>query len=479
MSDFNHLFDDIIDRLGGRDALASLLDVGMPALSNYRARGHIPASKQPIIDRALAAKGWQIDQSRAVLVPLIGGRKQILMIITGGIAAYKALETARRLMDRGYQLRIVMTKGAEAFITPLSAAALTGEQVYTELFSLTDEAEMGHIRLAREADLVLIVPATAHFIAKMAHGLADDLASTICLATTAPIMLAPAMNPAMWAHPATQENLAVLERRSSHIITPAVGDTACGEIGAGRLAEPMEIVSEADQLLTNSHKLKGCKVLVTSGPTFEPIDPVRFLGNRSSGKQGHAIASELAARGAEVTLVTGPVSLPDPANVTSIHIQTAEQMYQASMAALPCDIAICAAAVADWRIKDPLPHKTKKTADNASQPPPRFELVENPDILKSISLSEQRPGLVIGFAAETDNLLDYAREKRARKGCDWIIANQVGGTGEKAVFGADENEAIIITATGEHHLPRASKRWIARQIAEQISACFDHQPVKG
>jgi len=467
MSGFTALFDDIIHRLGGRDALASLLDVGMPALSNYRKRGYFPADKQQIIDDALAMRGWQIDPSYAVITPLRGGRKRILMIITGGIAAYKALETARRLMDRGYQIRIVMTKGAEAFITPLSAAALTGEQVYTELFSLTDEAEMGHIRLAREADLVLIVPATAHFIAKMAHGLADDLASTICLATTAPIMLAPAMNPAMWAHPATRQNLSVLEGRSAHIITPAVGDTACGEIGTGRLAEPLDIVAEADNLLTAARSLAGRKVLVTSGPTYEPIDPVRFLGNRSSGKQGHAIASEMAARGAEVTLVTGPVSLADPANVTTIHIETAEQMYQASLNALPCDVAICAAAVADWRIDNPASQKTKKSADSAS--PPKFELVENPDILAAICQSDQRPELVIGFAAETDDLLGHAREKRARKGCDWIVANHVGGTAEQAVFGADENQVCLITPTDEHHWPRASKQMVARQLAHQIA----------
>ena len=479
MSDFTHLFDDIIDRLGGRDALASLLDVGMPALSNYRKRGQFPASKQPAIDTALAAKGWQIDPLRGVLVPLTGGRKRILMIITGGIAAYKALEVARRLMDRGYQLRVVMTKGAEAFITPLSAAALTGEQVYTELFSLTDEAEMGHIRLAREADLVLIVPATAHFIAKLAHGMADDLASTICLATTAPIMLAPAMNPAMWAHPATQQNLSVLASYTHHIITPTIGDTACGEIGTGRLAEPMDIVAEADALLRDSHSLKGQAVLVTSGPTFEPIDPVRFLGNRSSGKQGHAIATELAARGANVTLVTGPVSLPDPAGVTTIHVQTAAQMYQASMAVLPCDIAICAAAVADWRIKNPLPHKTKKPTHNKGAASPHFELVENPDILKSISLSEKRPKLVIGFAAETDNVLAHAREKRLRKHCDWIIANDVGGTGDQAIFGADDTETIVITAEGEYQWPRASKKWVAQKIADQISDMLNKPNQRG
>ena len=473
MSQFTALFDDIVNRLGGRDALASLLDVGMPALSNYRKRGYFPENKQQVVEDALAARGWQIDSSSNVLMPLRGGRKQILMIITGGIAAYKALETARRLMDRGYQIRIVMTKGAEAFITPLSAAALTGEQVYTELFSLTDEAEMGHIRLARETDLVLIVPATAHFIAKMAHGLADDLASTICLATTAPIMLAPAMNPAMWAHSATQENLSILAGRSAHIITPAIGDTACGEIGTGRLAEPMEIVADADNLLSAAHTLSGRKVLVTSGPTFEPIDPVRFLGNRSSGKQGHAIATELAARGAEVTLVTGPVSLPDPANVTTIHIQTAEQMYHASLSALPCDVAICAAAVADWRIDSPAPHKTKKTAE--SPHPPRFTLVENPDILRAISQSDHRPGLVVGFAAETDNLIEHARAKRTRKGCDWIVANQVGGTAENAVFGADVNQVILITHTSEHEWPRASKQWIARQLAQQITAHFATQ----
>lgn len=465
MSDFNRLFDEIIARLGGREKLAQRLDVGLPALSNYRARQHFPAHSLKRIEAALAEIGWHIDHQRLQLYSTVGRQKRIVMIITGGIAAYKALEVARRLMDRSYLVRIILTKGAEQFITPLSAAALTGEKVYTELFSLTDEAEMGHIRLAREADLLLVVPATAHFIAKLAHGLADDLASTVCLATEAPVMIAPAMNPVMWSHPATRENLACLIGRGADVITPETGDTACGEVGEGRLAEPMRIVECADNTLSSARPLAGKHILITSGPTYEPIDPVRFIGNRSSGKQGHALAEAAAASGAQVTLVTGPVALQDPVGVKVVPVETAAQMHQACMEHLPADIVICAAAVADWHVRNAGIHKTKKTSDG----PPQIQLAENLDILHSISTASPRPKLVIGFAAETENLDQFAQEKLNRKGCDWIIANHISTTDGQNVFGADENTVSFVTADHIEHWPPATKRDIAANIMDRIT----------
>ncbi|MEL0062641.1 MAG: bifunctional phosphopantothenoylcysteine decarboxylase/phosphopantothenate--cysteine ligase CoaBC, partial [Candidatus Puniceispirillum sp.] len=368
---------------------------------------------------------------------------RILLIVSGGIAAYKALETARRLIDRGAHVTGVMTQSAKEFISPLSLAALTGEKCYDSLFSLTDEAEMGHINLARCADLVLVVPATANFIARAAAGLADDLATTVLLATTATVAMAPAMNPAMWAHPATQENLTRLKQRGVHIIGPASGDTACGEEGEGRMNEPLDIAAAALDLVTARppSKLAGKHVIVTSGPTVEPIDSVRFIANHSSGKQGHAIAAALAMRGARVTLISGPVNEPTPSGVTAIQVQTAIQMRDACIAALPADIAICAAAVADWRVAEPAKSKMKKPANPDAGL--TLTLTQNPDILAILSAAANRPRLVIGFAAETDNLEQNAIAKRQRKGCDWIVANQVAGA-ENPVFGNARNSALLI-----------------------------------
>lgn len=475
MSDFNALFDEIVTRLGGRETLCEMLGVSSSALSNYRKRQAFPAAIQSQIHTALSELGWVIDDSRLQLIPLNTAQKNIVMIITGGIAAYKALEVARRLMDKSYRVRCVLTKGAEEFISPLSAAALTGQKTYSSLFSLTDEAEMGHIRLAREADLLLVVPATAHFIAKMAHGLADDLASTICLATQAPIVVAPAMNPVMWAHEATQDNLTTLQKRGVSVITPASGDTACGEIGEGRLAEPMDIVRYTDARLSPPHlrhsadnrpdALRHKRIVITSGPTYEPIDPVRFIGNRSSGKQGHALAAAAAARGADVVLVTGPVALSDPAGVHCVHVETAEQMYQACMSHLPADIVICAAAVADWHVVNQNSHKTKKTTSDT----PQLILGENKDILKTISHAADRPELVIGFAAETEELEKHATEKLARKGCDWLIANHVDTGSAENVFGSDNNQVSLITAGGCERWPAATKQQIAEQVMDRIA----------
>ena len=467
MSDFAQTFAQIVLKLGGRDAVQNLLGVGPSALSNYLRREDIPRDKLALISSALADRGWLFDPDRLQLIPAsTDTTKRVLLIITGGIAAYKGLELARRLMDRGFAVRGVMTESAQRFITPLSLSALTGDKVYTELFSLTDEAEMGHIRLARDTDLVLVAPATANFIAKLAHGLADCLASTLCLATDAPVMLAPAMNPNMWHHPATKANMQTLSARAVTIVAPVSGDTACGEVGEGRLAEPVDIAERVDQFL---HKDKGClagrHVLVTSGPTHEPVDPVRFLANRSSGKQGHAIAAACAANGARVTLVTGPVSLPDPPDVTVIRVETARQMKAACQDSLPADVAVCAAAVADWYVENETTHKQKKNGTHL----PEIRLAENPDILASLSAADNRPSLVIGFAAETENLLSNARTKRDRKGCDWIIANHISDDPAQSVFGADHNMASLITATQTTDWPRQSKQALAESLVTEIT----------
>lgn len=463
----------LITALGGRDALQQLLQVGPSAISNYLTKGHLPKRAKPLIYAALTQKGYQLSADNLEILATPAGRTtsgpRILLIVSGGIAAYKALETARRLIDRGAHVTGVMTQSAKEFISPLSLAALTGEKCYDSLFSLTDEAEMGHINLARGADLVLVVPATANFIARAAAGLADDLATTVLLATTATVAMAPAMNPAMWAHPATQENLTRLKQRGVHIIGPASGDTACGEEGEGRMNEPLDIAAAALDLVTARppSKLAGKHVIVTSGPTVEPIDSVRFIANHSSGKQGHAIAAALAMRGARVTLISGPVNEPTPSGVTAIQVQTAMQMRDACIAALPADIAICAAAVADWRVAEPAKSKMKKPANPDAGL--TLTLTQNPDILAILSASANRPRLVIGFAAETDNLEQNAIAKRQRKGCDWIVANQVAGA-ENPVFGTARNSALLITASGSERWPDMLKTELAEKLADKIEA---------
>jgi len=400
--------------------------------------------------------------------------KNILLIISGGIAAYKVLEVIRRLRDREINIRAILTKGGAEFVTPLSVAALTENKVYQDLFSLTDEAEMGHIRLSREADLVLVAPASADILAKMATGQAGDLATTALLATNKPVMVVPAMNVEMWNHAATQANIATLEGRGVIRIGPAAGDLACGETGSGRLAEPAEIIAAVVDFLEGQpagKPLAGRKAVVTSGPTHEPIDPVRYIANRSSGKQGHAIAAALAVAGADVTLVSGPVSLPDPTGVKVVRIETARQMLDAVQAALPADIAVCAAAVADWRVAAEAGQKLKKDGSGVI---PDLKLSENPDILATISQKgPKRPDLVVGFAAETENVIEHARAKRARKGCDWILANDVApGTG---TFGGDHNEVFLISGAdgaSDEVWPRQGKAGVARALVQRISRHF-------
>ncbi|WP_247886801.1 bifunctional phosphopantothenoylcysteine decarboxylase/phosphopantothenate--cysteine ligase CoaBC [Azospirillum sp. SYSU D00513] len=401
--------------------------------------------------------------------------KRILLVIAGGIAAYKSLELIRRLKERGASVRAVLTKAGAEFVTPLSVQALTEDTVYRDLWSLTDESEMGHIQLSRDADLLVVAPATADLLARMAAGMADDLAATVLLATDKPVLVAPAMNVRMWEHPATRANMALLESRGVLRVGPNDGAMACGEYGAGRMAEPMEILEAVAAFFARANApeppagrpLAGRRALVTSGPTHEPIDPVRYIANRSSGKQGHAIAAALAELGAEVTLVTGPVRIPDPPGCSVRAVETAREMLAACEAALPADIAVCAAAVADWRVAGSSDRKLKKGAAG----PPALTLTENPDILATLSRAgERRPALVVGFAAETGDVVEYATAKRARKGCDWIVANDVSpGTG---TFGGDENTVHLITADGVEPWPRLGKDAVAARLAGAIAARF-------
>jgi phosphopantothenoylcysteine decarboxylase/phosphopantothenate--cysteine ligase len=392
--------------------------------------------------------------------------QRLLLIIAGGVAAYKSLELIRRLGDRGVRVRCILTAAGAQFITPLAVASLSGERVFSDLFSLTDEAEMGHIRLSREADLIVVAPATADLVAKMANGLADDLASTTLLATDKPVLIAPAMNPQMWEHVATQRNVATLAGDGIRMVGPNPGDMACGETGLGRMAEPDEIVAAIEAMLKPVElPLRGIRALVTSGPTHEAIDPVRFIANRSSGKQGHAIAAALAAAGADVTLVSGPVREPDPPGVHVVRVESALQMLQACQAACPIDVAVCAAAVADWRVAEPSPHKVKRQVG-----PPTLALRENPDILKTLSMvGPTRPKLVIGFAAETDDVLANARRKLASKGCDWIVANDVSA--EQHVFGGVNNRVQLIRPDADpEHWPVLAKTEVAARLVARIVA---------
>jgi phosphopantothenoylcysteine decarboxylase / phosphopantothenate---cysteine ligase len=396
--------------------------------------------------------------------------KRVLLVISGGIAAYKSLDLIRRLRERGAQVRPVMTKAAEQFVTPLAVGALCADKVYTDLFSRDDEQDVGHIRLARDCDVVVVAPATADLMAKMANGLANDLASTILLATDKPVLLAPAMNPAMWSHKATRRNRATLLSDGIHFIGPMSGEMAeSGEAGTGRMAEPLEIVAAVEGVLNPTPKpLSGRKALVTSGPTHEPIDPVRYIANRSSGKQGHAIARALAELGADVTLVSGPVSLPDPHGVKTVHVETAAQMLDACLAVLPVDIAVMVAAVADWRVEGEADNKIKKVPDSAPAP---LKLVENPDILKTLGHHPQRPGFVVGFAAETRDVVANAEAKLARKGADVIVANDVSHASgvTSGVMGGDRNQITLVSADGADVWPEMEKGEVANALARWIS----------
>ena len=394
---------------------------------------------------------------------MLAGRR-ILLIVSGSVAAYKTLELTRLLRREGATVTALLTAAGARFVTREALAAITGERVHDDLWAA--EAEIGHIRLARLPELVVVAPASADLLAKMAHGLADDLASTVLLATRAPILVAPAMNPAMWEHPATRANMMLLRARGVRVVGPGEGAMAEPESGPGRLAEPPEMLEAIRGLLTAETPLAGRHAIVTSGPTHEPIDPVRYIANRSSGKQGHAIAAALAALGARVTLVSGPVALPDPPGVAVRHVETAREMLAACEAALPADIAVMAAAVADWRVAREATQKLKK---EAGADPPSLAMALNPDILATLSSHPTaRPALVVGFAAETERVVEHAVAKRARKGCDWIVANDVSGD----VMGGDANRVQLITEDGVEDWPRMPKEEVARHLARRIAARF-------
>ncbi|MGH6818288.1 MAG: bifunctional phosphopantothenoylcysteine decarboxylase/phosphopantothenate--cysteine ligase CoaBC [Methylovirgula sp.] len=397
--------------------------------------------------------------------------KRILLVIGGGIAAYKVLEVIRRLREQEASVNVVMTRAAKEFVTPLSVASLSGNKVFDDLFSLTDETEIGHIELSRAADFVVVAPATADLLAKLAHGLADDLASTLLLATDKKTLVAPAMNVRMWESPPTRRNVASLRQDGVLFVGPEVGDMACGEHGTGRMSEPAAILAAIEDALRGDTRialpgqpLAGCRVVVTSGPTREPIDPVRYLSNVSSGKQGHAVAAAAAKAGADVVLVSGPVALPDPTGVATQHVTTAAEMLTAVEAALPADIFIAVAAVADWRLAAAAAQKLKKGAQA-----PVLPLVENPDILSRVAQHPARPRLVVGFAAETENLIDNARAKLAAKGCDMIIANDVGDV----VLGQDENQVTIVTRGGTETWPRMRKEHVALKLVAYLAKLLE------
>lgn len=396
--------------------------------------------------------------------------KRILLIISGGIAAYKSLDLIRRLRERGAHVRPVMTAGAQEFVTPLAVGALAADHVYTDLFSREDEQDVGHIRLARDCDLVCVAPATANLMARLANGIADDLASTVLLATNRPVLMAPAMNPAMWSHPATRRNVETLRSDGLNFVGPGRGEMAeSGEAGVGRMSEPLAIVAAIEALLHDGPKpLAGKHAIVTSGPTHEPIDPVRYIANRSSGKQGHAIAAHLARLGAQVTLVSGPVTIPDPAGVNVTRVESAREMLDAVAAALPADIGVFVAAVADWRVSTSADNKIKKKEGEGPAP---LELTENPDILRTIGHHENRPKLVVGFAAETADVISNAQAKLARKGADFIVANDVSP--QTGIMGGDRNRVRIVSTDGVEDWPDLSKDEVAERLAARIAEHFD------
>jgi len=477
----------LINAFGGADNLQKLLDVGPSAISNYKSRKHLPLNQAKRLSKMAPQFGFNLDPHTLQISTSDKNKKpEILLIITGGIAAYKALELIRRLQDFEFSITVVMTEAAKNFITPLSVSALTGNKVYSNLFDLTDEQEMGHIQLARKAELILIAPATANFIGKMAHGLADDLASTICLVADAPIFVAPAMNPHMWSNIATQENCATLLNRAVRFLGPDNGNTACGEIGSGRFADTSFIVSEIqktfhlnlNEKIRISYKsqqkpLDGIKILITAGPTYEPVDPVRFIGNRSSGKQGYAIADACSAAGASVCLISGPVNLEAPKSVRLILVDTAEQMKSACEEELEVDCVVCAAAVSDWR---PL-QVEKKKIKKSNKKVPHLVLTETPDILSWVGYHKSRPTLVIGFAAETENLKINAANKRKNKNVDWILANSVFQSGN-SVFNSDNNEVFFVSKNDVEDWGTNSKETVAQKLTDKISEYFSHNQEK-
>jgi phosphopantothenoylcysteine decarboxylase/phosphopantothenate--cysteine ligase len=430
---------------------------------------HILASADAPGRRAPEADEAPVSAQRAAKPSSEPAAQRVLLIIGGGIAAYKSLDLIRRLRERGAAVRVIMTKAAREFVTPLSVGALAGEAAFVDLFDVMSEFDVGHIRLARDTDLIVVAPATADLIGKMANGLADDLASTVLLATDQPVLIAPAMNPRMWEHPATKRNLAQLRADGILAVGPNAGEMAeRGEAGLGRMSEPIEIADAAIAALgPRSRPLAGKHILITAGPTHEPIDPVRYIANRSSGKQGFAIARAAADAGAKVTLISGPVSLPDPPGVKVVHVENALTMLAAAQAALPADVAVFAAAVADWRVAEAGRQKIKKGPGGT----PHLTLVENPDILATVAkLKSKRPKLVVGFAAETERVVEHAKAKLKSKGSDWILANDVSA--ESGVMGGDRNKVHLVSARGVEHWPEQSKDEVAHMLIERIAAAL-------
>jgi phosphopantothenoylcysteine decarboxylase/phosphopantothenate--cysteine ligase len=436
------------------------------------ARLLLAASTEPGPETPAAPRAEQVRPAASV-GGFAGAGRRVLLVICGGIAAYKSLDLIRRLRERGVDVRVVMTEAAQQFVTAMAAGAISGGQVFTGLWDRAEEQDIGHIRLAREAELIVVAPATADFMAKMAHGLASDLAAAIILAARCPILLAPAMNPAMWTNHATARNVAQLRADGIRFVGPDAGEMAeKGEAGRGRMAEPLAIVEAIGAMFDRptgplAGPLSGRKAIVTSGPTHEPIDPVRYIANRSSGKQGHAIAQALALAGADVVLVSGPVSIPDPAGMRVIHVETARQMQAAVEAELPADIAVMVAAVADWRTADAAEEKMKKEHGKG---PPVLSLTENPDILKGVGHHERRPLLVVGFAAETEKVIEHARGKLERKRADWIVANDVSP--ETGIMGGDRNSVRLVTRNGIEDWPELPKGEVAARLVARIGDWF-------
>jgi len=457
--------DQIIDLLGGYKELCKLLNVNKSAISNYKKRGKFPSYTIPIIINELKSRGVSVNFSDFMgNKPSERNNKTAILIVSGGISAYKSPEVIRRLKEKNYRVIPVLTRGGSKFITSLTLSAVAEEKCYSDLFNFTDVSEMGHIQLARMADLIVIAPASANIISKIASGITDDLATTLVLASNCPIFLCPAMNPLMWSNSATQENILRLKNRSYKIIGPEEGVSACGEFGVSRLSETSKIIDFIENENRNNKfpLLKKIKILITAGPTIEPIDDVRYISNHSSGKQGYSIADEFAINGSDVTLISGPVNIDKPKNIKFFQINTAEEMLSKCINCLPVDIAIFVAAVSDWKIENKFSGKIKKGAQNIN-----FNFVKNPDILEKVSQHKKRPKLIVGFSAETEKVMKNTKEKLLKKGCDWILGNKVG-TGTNT-FGGDENSILFASNSSFETWPKMSKSDVAKRIALKVN----------
>ena len=465
--------DKIIDLFGGPKEFSQLLNVSKSAVSNYKKRGGLPSYALPIIVNELKSRGLDIDFQNLTDAEDFQLNKTIVFIVTGGISAYKAPEIIRRFRDLKYRVIPVMTYGASKFITQLTLSSVAEEKCYSDIFNLSDESEMGHIKLARCADIILVAPASANFISKIASGMSNDLSTTLILASKAPVYICPAMNPSMWSNTVTQENIKKLKSRLFNFIGPEKGLSACGEFGFSRLSDTQKIISFIEQSLTkhNNKILKNLKVLITAGPTIEPIDEVRYLSNWSSGKQGYNIAEEFAKLGAQVTLISGPVDIDEPEDVNIIRVKTAKEMLYACTKKLPSDVAIFVAAVSDWKVGEYFPGKIKKNNKSLN-----ISLVQNQDILKTVSFHKKRPNLVIGFSAETHNLESNTKNKLKLKGCDWLLGNKVGNNTD--TFGGDYNNIIFVSNSQLEKWPILSKKEVANKLAMKVNNFFRNDNVK-